>query len=261
MNIKIKCFRKGKKNSYTLDFVGNYESIVLYDEIILKNNLLIKKEVDSELLRKLILENASIECYYKALNYLNFKRRSKKEVENYLGKSGFIKRDILLSLERLEKEGFINDKQYLESFINDQVHLNNHGPLKIIQKLKLLGFEEKEIKDYLETFPSSVWKEKIASIVNKKIKSNRHLGSVKLKEKVMFSLLSEGFRKEEVLAVLDNSTFSSSQEILKKELEKYYIKLSRKYDGMALQYQLKMKLLSRGFEIEALNEVLEEFFS
>ena len=30
MNIKIKCFRKGKKNSYTLDFVGNYESIVLY---------------------------------------------------------------------------------------------------------------------------------------------------------------------------------------------------------------------------------------
>ncbi len=58
MNIKIKCFRKGKKNSYTLDFVGNYESIVLYDEIILKNNLLIKKEVDSELLRKLILENA-----------------------------------------------------------------------------------------------------------------------------------------------------------------------------------------------------------
>ncbi len=77
----------------------------------------------------------------------------------------------------------------------------------------------------------------------------------------MFSLLSEGFRKEEVLAVLDNSTFSSSQEILKKELEKFYIKLSRKYDGTTLQYQLKMKLLSRGFEIEALNEVLEEFFS
>lgn len=71
-------FQKREKNSYTLDFVGNYESIVLYDEIILKNNLLIKKEVDSELLRKLILENASIECYYKALNYLNFKRRSKK---------------------------------------------------------------------------------------------------------------------------------------------------------------------------------------
>ena len=45
MHVKIKSFKKGKKNSYTIDFVGNQESVVLYDDVILKNNLLIKKDV------------------------------------------------------------------------------------------------------------------------------------------------------------------------------------------------------------------------
>lgn len=261
MTIKIKSFKKGKNNSYTVDFVGNQESVVLYDEVILKNNLLIKKEIDTELLKKMLLENASLDCYYKGLNYLNYKRRSKKEIENYLEKSGFLKKDIYTSIERLEKEGFINEKQYLEAFINDQIHLTNHGPLKIIQKLKLLGFQETEIRNYLETFSSAVWQEKIAFIVNKKIKSNRHLGNIKLKEKLLFSLISEGFKKEEILEVLDKINFVSKPSILKKEAEKYYIKLSRKYEGTALKYQLRMKLLSRGFENTAVDGVVEEFFA
>ena len=149
MTIKIKSFKKGKNNSYTVDFVGNQESVVLYDEVILKNNLLIKKEIDTELLKKILLENASLDCYY-------------KEIEDYLEKNGFLKEDIHTSIDRLEKEGFINEKQYLEAFINDQVHLTHHGPLKIIQKLKLLGFQETEIRNYLETFSSAVWQEKIA---------------------------------------------------------------------------------------------------
>lgn len=55
MHVKIKSFKKGKKNSYTIDFVGNQESVVLYDDVILKNNLLIKKELDTELLKKILL--------------------------------------------------------------------------------------------------------------------------------------------------------------------------------------------------------------
>lgn len=257
MNIKIKSFKKVKRNSYQINFFSNHESIILYDEIILKYNLLIKKELNKNLLKKLILENVSLDCYYKGLNYLNYKRRSKKEIKNYLEKNGFLKEEIELCLIRLEKEGYIDEKKYLKSFINDQIYLNNHGPLKILQKLKLLGFQEKEITDYLETFGNSIWQDKIVSIVNKKIKSNRHLGALKLKEKLMYSLLSEGFKKEDVNNVLDKMSFSSNNTILYKETEKLYANLNRKYEGNILRYKLRIKLLSRGFESDLVNEVIE----
>ncbi len=259
--MKIKSFKKMKNNCYRVEFGASCESIILYDEVILKYNLLVKKEFDSNFLKKLILENNSLECYYKGINYISYKRRSKREVEDYLKKSGFLKEEISLSIKRLEEEGFIDEKGYLEAFINDQIRFNNHGPLKIIQKLKLLGFQEKEIRAYLDTFSTSIWRDKIVSIVDKKIKSNRHLGGLKLKEKLMFFLVSEGFNKEEVKAVLDEKILSSNETILKKELEKYSIKLSRKYAGSTLKYQLRLKLLTRGFESEAINEALDEFYS
>ena len=75
--MKIKSYKKVKNNQYKIYLEDNRE-LTLYDEIILKYNLLLKKELSKKEIVEIIKENQHLSCYFSALNYLNYKNRSKK---------------------------------------------------------------------------------------------------------------------------------------------------------------------------------------
>ena len=60
---------------------------VLYEDVILKYNILTKKDITKEELIKLLDENNYYEAYNKTLKYLAQRTRSKKEVRDYLTKN------------------------------------------------------------------------------------------------------------------------------------------------------------------------------
>ena len=81
---------KKVKNKYRVYF-DNDIKIDLYDDIILKYNLLLKKEIDNNTFDKLVLDNNKEDIYNKALNYISIKIRSKEEIYNYLNKKRYEK--------------------------------------------------------------------------------------------------------------------------------------------------------------------------
>lgn len=255
--MKIKSYKKLKKNLYEVSFF-NKDSIVLYDDLILKYDLLLKKEINNKELLEIEKENLFLDCYYKAINYLSKKNHSKKEVEDYLKKHNFNKSIIDKTIDLLEEKKFINDYEYLKAFVNDQVNLTNNGPKKILNKLLDLGFKKEEIEDFLSTFSDEVWILKLKKIIEKKIASNHSDSIVKLREKIIMLGIRNGYLKEDVINVLDSMTFSDNDEILEKEMKKLYKKLSRKYDGNDLMLQLKLKLLNKGFTYEQVLKCLKK---
>lgn len=255
--MKIKSYRKLKNNLYEIEF-QNYEKIILYDDVILKYELLLKKEISKDLLGEMMLENNSLHCYYKALQYLNFKNRTKKEIENYLVQNNFQQEEIERAINMLENKKLINEENYLKAYVNDQIHLTNNGPFKIIKKLKDLGFQEKHIKEYLNTFSEEIWKEKLESIIAKKMKGNKSLSIKKLKEKIVYNLLNEGFKKEDILEILENFNPKNNVDVVQKEASKLRIKLNKKYENKELLFQIKKRLLNKGFESEEILSALEK---
>lgn len=65
-----------------------------------------------------------------------------------------------------------------------------------------------------------------------------------------------GYAREDINEVLTNVHLSS--DMVNKEIEKIYNKLSRKYDGDELIYKLKNKLYSKGFKMEDINNFIEK---
>ena len=63
---KIKKLGNGK---YQL-IIGNHHKVTTYDEVILKYNLLYKKEIDSELLDQIFSETSFYDVYTKAVKYI-----------------------------------------------------------------------------------------------------------------------------------------------------------------------------------------------
>ena len=109
--MKILKFKKVSKNKYKL-FLDNDESITLYEEIIIKNNLLISKTLDKDVLDDLINQNNEFYAYDLAINYISIRVRSIKELRDYLLKKGISINEVEKTIKRLIKENYLNDRKY-----------------------------------------------------------------------------------------------------------------------------------------------------
>ena len=118
--MKIIKFKKTSKDKYKL-YLENNSTIDLYEDVIIKNNLLITKELDDDLILKIEKENNDISAYVSMLNYISIKMRSIKEAKEYLIKKGYNNTLINKVINRLINEGYLNDELFTKAFINDQL--------------------------------------------------------------------------------------------------------------------------------------------
>ena len=75
---KISSFKTKKGGIYEIT-LDNHEKVNLYDDVILKYNLLLSKEIDEKKLKQILEDNSYLESYHIALKYLNYKLRTEKE--------------------------------------------------------------------------------------------------------------------------------------------------------------------------------------
>lgn len=243
--MKIKSYKKKKANLYEIT-LSNNEKISLYDDVILKYELLLKKEIDDKLLKEVIIDNSNLESYYTALKFISTKLRTEKEIIKKL--ANYNKNSIEYTIERLKKEGYLNDLMYIKSYINDEINLKMVGPNKILFDLKKMGFKDSEILDYLNTFSNDLWLEKINKYILKKIKSNHNLSSNMLKQKLYQDLNTRGFYKDDINTILNEFKFEDDKNIYEKEYNKLKNKLSKKYSGEELNYRINIGLIKKGFK-------------
>ena len=231
--MKIEKYTKLKGNKYSVMIDGM--NIKLYDDVIVKFELLRTKEINDDYFKEITEYNDKLDAYYKALKYITKKLRTEKEIYKYLEKD-YDKITIQETLERLKLSGYLNKEVYLKCYLADQISMHLVGPNKIKKDLIALGYNEEEITPLLENVEEQVWFDKIEKIVKKKINSNRNMGNNKLKEKLIYDLGNLGFYKWMSEEIISSVEFKDNSNILEKEYNKIYNKLSKKYEGSSLDY-------------------------
>lgn len=246
--LKIEKFKKRPNGLYTLYF-DNFNTYDFYEEIILKYELLITKSIDENELDQILKDNKNYECYYQALKLLKRMIKTKQEIIKYLKDKDFNKESIEMSIKKLEEQGYINDQNYAKSYVHNCIITTTKGPNKIASELEKKGVTSNDYEEALEEYTSSLEKEKVEKLISKKIKSNHNKSAKILKQKLSLDLINNGFHQDIVKEVLNNTKIEEDDEIVKKEYQKYYNKLSKKYKGKELEYKLKQKMYSLGFNI------------
>lgn len=242
-----KILKKGHKYRILLK-VG---SIDTYEEIILKYNLLYKKDISSDLFNTILNENKFYDSYYKVLDLINRKLRSKFEIENYLNKQNCPNSDKIIS--KLESIGLINDERFAKAYTNDKIKLSLDGPEKIRHNLEKLKVDNMIIDNVIEEIDKNTINEHLNKLINKKIKTSKYTGNV-LKNKLKVYLVNLGYNYSDINRALENITFND----LSSEMIKIYNKLKVKYEGNTLKLKLKQKLYSKGFSLEEINNFISE---
>lgn len=252
--MKIEKFKKDKNNLYNVYFDNELE-VSLFDDVIVKYNLLVNKEMDNKKFDEIIKYNDLLNGYYKSIKYINKKLRTELEIEKYLKKLEVSDNNIKKIITLLKKDGYLNKSVYLKAYINDQFNLTNNGPLKVKRDLINLGYEEKELIHVLNSFD---WISRIEIIILKKIKINKKLSNNALKTKILNDIIKLGYLKEDILNILDKIVLSDDTDNLKKELVKVKDKYSKKNSGHDLEYKVINYLFKKGFNIEDIKRCYNE---
>lgn len=241
---------KKSNNLYKIEFSDN-TSLNFYDDTIIKYNLLSNKKIDNKLFKKINEFNNEVSAYYKAINYIKSKLRTKREIENKLRKLNYSKDIINKVINRLEQQGYLNDSLYINSYINDQINLTLKGPNKIIYELEKLGFKNIKLN-----VSDDVWIDKINKIIEKKEKSNHNLSKRLLIQKIKVDLINLGYSEKLFQDILNSYKFKDNPDIIRKEVNKFLRKYQNKYSEEELKYKLKGYLYSKGFSDYNLDDLL-----
>ena len=251
--MEIVKFKKIGKSKYKIYFEN--EEITLYEDVILKYDLLLKKKIDLDLLESVLESNKYYELYNAALNYISIKMRSEKEIREYLLKKDASEEDINNIIEDFYNKNLLNNKLYITSFINDSINLKEIGPFKIKNDLIKNGFDEYEIEEYLNKIDDNVWEEKIKKYINKHI-SNKKVSTNYLKLKLLNDLNIKGYSKEMVYPLLESISLDDENNI-KEEYKKAYKKYSNKYKGNDLNNKILNYLLRKGYNYSEINNIIK----
>lgn len=244
--MKIEKLKRLPSGKYKIIF-DNDENLITYDDVILKNNLLFNKEVDNELLEDINLDTEYYNIYNKVLNYIIKRKRSIKEIKEYLKKFNLSEVDNNFIIETFKDNGLLNDENFAKSYIADKVYLSNLGPNKIKDELINHDIDINIIEEEINNISKEVIKEKLKKIISKKIKSNQNKSNYMLKQKILYELINNGYDKEMIIELIDN-LLTNDLDIAKKEYEKIYNKLSKKYSGNELENKTRQKMYQKGFD-------------
>lgn len=237
------------KNKYRVYF-DNDLSLDLYDNVILNNSLLLKKEIDEKEIDRIKKENDKEDIYYVCLKYINTKMRSRKEIKEYLKKKEYDYSDIENIIDRLEKSGLINDEEYIKAYINDRFNLSNIGPNKIKQELIKNGMKEEIIDNYICLIDEEEIHNKLDRLIDKKIKTIKNYSGNVLKQKIINYFVNEGYNYRDIEEIISNKDLNKGD--IKKEYDKLYNRYSKKYSGYELDMIIKQKLYQKGYNNDIL---------
>ncbi len=245
-------YKKIGKDKYKVYFEN--QELTLYEDVILKYNLISKKNIDIELLENVLESNKYYEMYNLALNYMSFKMRSESEIRDYLIKKDASSEIVNQIIDDFYSKNILNDKLYIKSYINDSVNLKDIGPLKIKNELIKKGFNEELISEYLNTFKDDIWEDKIRKQI-KKYLSNKRLSTNMIKLKILNDLNIKGYSKEMIYPLLENISLDDEDNI-KEEYKKAYKKYSSKFKDKELDTKISNYLIRKGYNYSDINRIL-----
>ncbi len=243
--MKIVRFTKNKNGMYQLTLENNIK-VKVHEDLILKYDLLLKKDLDEKTLLKIRDKNFIYEVYEIAFQYMKNRLRSKKEIEAYLKKKEYSSEVIASVLSLLQEHGDLDDYTYAISYLHDKISMSHDGPNKIRGDLEKAGISSEIIEKVMPSYTEEIEKAKIEKLINKQVKTNHHKGSILLKKKIQDDLAILGYSSTLIHQSLNGKKLVS-EDLYQKEYEKQKNLLSKKYSGKELEYKLKQKMYQKGF--------------
>lgn len=139
---------------------------------------------------------------HRAQEYCAYQERCRFEVEQRLQLWGVDKERSHKIIVQLEKDNFVNDQRFAETFVRSKFRLKKWGKNKIAYDLRLKKIPDSLISQCLQTIDDGEYQAAIKLLIAQKSKELKEKDLFKKKQKVARFLISRGFESALVFAIL-----------------------------------------------------------
>ncbi len=195
-----------KREGYYSIFVDDQYSFSLSELDLSVAKLHIGDQINKDRLLELQKLSQQSKMYSRAIYYLRFGPRTVWQMQEYLvRKANFDPEEIMPVLQRLQSDGYLDDKAYIDAYINSRQLSRPRSKRQLQAELMKKGIGSTLIHSSLEKLDNKSQKDAAAKIVRKKKQISRFQDEQKLTE----YMLRQGFPDalvKEVLAEVNSET-------------------------------------------------------
>lgn len=253
---------KQRYNVYLVEGDSDAYGFSVDEAILVEFGLRKGLELDEATIEQLIKQDTIQKSYLLAINYLSYRMRSRKEMYDYLKQKEVEEEHITVIMERLTKEGLLNDQQFAEAFTLTRINTSSKGPLLVKRELMDKGVSTVIADEAIALYTYDTQFEKAMKWVNKKIGTSKKESYKKQLQQLQMTLIQKGFEQPVISDVIMQLRNQANDTDEWEALVYQGDKLLRKYEGKKFGYELKMKvkegLYRKGFHMELINQFIDE---
>lgn len=219
------------------------------------------KEIDEDGLKSIVFEEDVKLAFNLAVNFLSYRMRSVKEIEDYLRKKEMPPEVIGQAVRRLRHHRYIDDSEFAKMFVESRMRTSAKGPAVIQQELRKKGVAEADAVEALGGFSMEEQVRTAAAFAQKQAKRHRKKSNAEMKQSIRQTLAGKGFSREVVDAALNWAELEKNEEdewqALEAEAEKARRKY-KKYEGWEYEQRMKQHLYRKGFPFAMIERYLRD---
>lgn len=184
-----------RRESLEALFPGLFEEpleVTVSEEALFRRNLRPGEHIEADDLAELLRADELVKAKDAALRFLNYKMRTRAEVEAKLRESGFSPEVTAATVKAVETYGFLDDTGYAKVYSKERIR--QRGTRIIEHELAQKGIDKEIARDLLEDLKDAEYDAALDACL-KKIRSlsGRGLEEAKIREKVYRFLISRGY--------------------------------------------------------------------
>lgn len=197
-----KISRQKRRARYTIT-LNNGDVFGISEDVFLSSNIAVGDSLNQEQLQDILGNEDISKIKESAYHLLNYRSRSRFELQDRLQKKGYSKAGIQTVIKFLEDQGYIDDRAFIKSFVRDQVYLKKLGPIAL--KASIMNYRiapklvEEEIESIYTKYPKH---DLILDLIKKKNIDCEKLMGDKERIKLVNFIKRKGFAWHEIEPVL-----------------------------------------------------------
>lgn len=161
-------------------------------EAVVKNRLKVGQIITPQQLAEIQMDSEKNTALDKALTHLSATRKTQKQIRDFLQKKGYLPTVIEYVIEKLRGDGFLNDGEYAEAYV-EQAAKRKGGRLIRIE-LRGKGLADAEIDGALEGLDEQTEQQTALAVLQKYMRGKS--ADVQTLQKAYRHLMGKGFSYE-----------------------------------------------------------------
>lgn len=203
--------QRRSRQRYNL-FIDDKFAFSVHEDVLVKHRLLKGELVEASKLRQILYEEEINKAYLDAIRLLSGRLRSEHEMLTRLKQKGYSPEINQVTIERLQKEGYLNDSLFAEQLTKQRLESQKKGSRWIKQELKHKGINKKQITEALEQVDEETEYRMAYSLTMKRYGAELEKDALKARRKIIGLLQRRGYPGSVVSKVLSRLPVHGQEE-------------------------------------------------